>query len=73
MNYIVKQVNQEVANNDYYELFTTETIKDIDGNEVVVPRSVGQFSISQLENEKLNLQNAITEIDNKISAINGLE
>lgn len=72
MTLIAKQVNQEVVDNGYYELFTQETIKDINGVEVVIPRSIGQYSIAQLEQEKTNLQNAIASVDEKIEAINSL-
>ena len=69
---IAKQINQEVVDNGYYELFTQETVKDIEGNDVIIPRSIGQYSISQLENEKKNYQDAILSVDEKIAAINNL-
>ena len=73
MTIIAKQINQEVVDNGYYELFTTETVKDIDGNEVVIPRSIGQYSLAQLEQEKENYLNAIKSVDEKITAINNLK
>ena len=76
MNIIAKQINQEVVDNGYYELFTTETVKDIDGNEVVIPRSIGQYSLAQLEQEKANAiynhETYIAGLDEKINAINNL-
>ena len=73
MNIIAKQINQEVVDNGYYELFTTETVKDIDGNDVTIPRSIGQYSLVQLEQEKQNYLNAIDSVDEKIEAINNLK
>lgn len=69
---IAKQINQEVVDNGYYELFTQETVKDIEGNDVIIPRSIGQYSLAQLEQEKANYQNAIASVDEKISAIESL-
>ena len=73
MNYIAKKQNQEQAASEYYELFTTETTQDVNGNEVVIPRSIGHYSVAQLESEKASYQNQIAEIDNKISAIEALQ
>lgn len=73
MNIIAKQINQEVVDNGYYELFIQETVKDINDNEVVIPRSIGQYSLAQLEQEKASYQNAIISIDEKIEAINNLK
>lgn len=73
MSYIAKKQNQEVVENGYYELFIQETVKDINDKEVIIPRSIGNFSIGQLNAEKSNLQNQIAEIDNKISAIEALQ
>lgn len=72
MTIIAKQINQEVVDNGYYELFTTETVKDINGNEVVIPRSIGQYSLAQLEQEKAQYLSQITNIEEKINAINNL-
>ena len=69
---IAKAINQEVVDNGYYELFTQETVKDIEGNDVIIPRSIGQYSLSQLEQEKKNYQDAILSVEEKISAINNL-
>lgn len=73
MNIIAKQINQEVIDNGYYELFTTETIKDINGNDVTIPRSIGTYSITQLEQEKQNYLSAVSGVEEKISAINLLK
>jgi len=70
---IAKQINQEVVDNGQYELFTTETVQDVDGNEVVIPRSIGQYSLAQLEQEKANYLLAIASVDEKISAIESLQ
>lgn len=70
---IAKQINQEVVDNGYYELFTRETVKDVEDNEVIIPRSIGQYSLAQLEQEKENYLNAIKSVDEKITAINNLK
>jgi hypothetical protein len=77
MNIIAKPINQEVVDNGYYELFTTEILKDIDGNEVEIPRSIGQYSLAQLEQEKSNAitnhETYIESLNEKITAINNLK
>lgn len=70
---IAKQINQEVVDNGYYELFTQETVKDIEDNDVIIPRSIGQYSLAQLEQEKENYLNAIESVDEKIAAINSIK
>lgn len=64
---------QEVVDSGYYELFNKETVKDINGNDVVIPRSVGSFNLSQLEQERANAisshENYIADLDSKINAI----
>ena len=72
MNIIAKAVQQEQQNNDFFELFTTVTMTDVNGNDVSVLQSIGHYSVAQLEQEKVNLQNAIASIDEKIDAINNL-
>ena len=69
---IAKRINQEVVDNGYYELFTEETVKDINDVEVTIPRSIGQYSLAQLEQEKANYLTEIAIIDEKISAIESL-
>jgi len=73
MSLIAKQINQEVVDNDYFELFTIETVKDIDGNDVTIPRSIGQYSLAQLEQEKQSYLTAIASIEEKETAINNLQ
>lgn len=70
MSLIAKQIEQE--NNSYFELFTEETVKDINDVDVVIPRSIGHYSLAQLEAEKQNYLNAITSVEEKISAIESL-
>jgi len=62
----------EQTNNGYYELFVEEIVKDINGNDVTIPRSIGQYSLPQLEQEKQNYLNVITSIEEKITAISEL-
>ena len=72
MNYIVKQDTpaQVVVNQDRYELFTTQQMPTPDGETVEVLKSIGIFSIAELTQRKTYLQNEITDIDDKIAAIN---
>jgi hypothetical protein len=63
---------ESVVSSNYYELFTIEKIKDMNGDEVEIPRSIGQYSITNLEMEKENLLKMIVDIDEKITAIETL-
>ena len=60
-------------NEKMYELFTTETIIDINDRPVTIPKSIGTFSLSQLEAEKANILIRIADIEEKIEAINDME
>ena len=77
MEIIAKQVERELqreqVDNVYYELIVPTNEKDIDGNDVVMAHSIGQYSLSQLNADKENLLNAIKGIDEKIAAINSLK
>ena len=64
---------ESIVSSEYYELFTTETVKDIDGNDVEIPRSIGQYSIANLEMEKQNLLNAIASVEEKLAIISALK
>lgn len=55
-----------------YEFFTTEVVTDVNDNEVEIPKSIGWFTISQLESEKAMLLSRIAEIDEKLKAIGSL-
>ena len=50
---IAKAINQEVVDNGYYELFNPVDMTGVDGEKVTVLQSIGQYSISQLEQERL--------------------
>ena len=56
----------------YYELFNPVEMTGVDGEKVTVLQSIGQYSISQLEQEKQNLLNEIEKIEEKITAIENL-
>jgi len=72
MVYIVKQntPQQVVINQDRYELFIPVTTKNAQNEDVEVLQSIGIFSIAELTQRKTYLQNEITDIDDKIAAIN---
>ena len=68
-----KKVVPEVEQGqDRYELFVVQTVKDIDGNDVQIPQSIGSFSIPELESQKTSYQSEIDKINEKIKAINEL-
>ena len=71
-DYVAKTVSAQVSN-DQYELFVNETVTDVDGKEVVIPRSQGVFTETQLEAQKANYQSRIDEVDAKLSAIAAIE
>jgi hypothetical protein len=52
-----------------FELFATEVVKDINGVEVSIPKSVGMYSIVDLQAQKDRLLADIGKIDEKIKAI----
>ena len=64
-----QQAQQTVG---YYELFQPAKAIGIKGEEVDVMQSIGSYSLQQLENEKVNYNNVIASIDEKIAAINAL-
>lgn len=67
---IAKEVTQN--ENGYYELFNPVEMTGVDGEKVTVLQSIGQYSISQLEQEKQSLLNEIEKIEEKITAIENL-
>ncbi len=67
---IAKEVTQN--ENGYYELFKPVDMTGVDGEKVTVLQSIGQYSISQLEQEKQSLLNEIEKIEEKITAIENL-
>ena len=70
---IAKQQVNEVVNNEYYELFQPAKAIGIDWEEVDIMQSIWHYSIPQLEQEKQNYLDYITEIDNKIASIKALQ
>jgi len=75
MDYIVKQntPQQVVINQDRYELFTTEPMLTATGETVDVLKSIGIFSIAELQQRKSYLLAEIAEIDSKITAITNIQ
>lgn len=55
--------NQEIS------LFDNDTVKDIEGNNVLIPRCIGVYSIKWLNEEKENLIKQIQEIDRKLNLL----
>ncbi|MFZ4548884.1 MAG: hypothetical protein ACOYN4_15655 [Bacteroidales bacterium] len=75
MEYIVKQDTpaQVVVNQDRYELFTTEPMQTATGETVDILKSIGIFSIAELQQRKSYLLAEIAELDNKITAITNIQ
>jgi len=69
---IAKQVQTEQVNNEFFELFVPQEAKDIEGNSVTIAQSIGQYSLAQLEQEKQALLSSLSNIEDKIAAINEL-
>lgn len=69
MDYTVKKVTEDT---DRYELSVVKTVEDVKGVEVQVPQSIGQYSVSDLESQKVEYQKMIDEIDEKLLAISNL-
>ena len=66
----VKRIEEN--QNDYFELFKIETIKDIAGKDFQVEKSIGQYSLINLKAQKQQLQSQIDEINVNIDAIEAL-
>ena len=64
-----KEITNQEVRSDRYELFTTTTVKDVNGKDVTIPQSIGTYTIAELENQKLSYTNEIAKIDEKIAAI----
>jgi len=73
MSIIAKQItNQPIIDSDIYELYVNETVKDINDNDVVIPKSIGRYSIADLNNQKNYFTSEITKIDEKLAAIGNI-
>ena len=68
-----KAIQQNIPDNGMYELFEEQVVKDVKGNDVTIPKSIGTFSLAQLEQERENYQARIADIDKKIKAIKNLK
>ena len=55
----------------FYELFTSQILKDINGNDVEIPISIGSFTLEQLNGMKANLQSQMDDLDERIKTIQG--
>jgi cell division protein FtsB len=72
-NYIAKQQNelQNIESSVRMELFITETLLDVNGESVTISRSIGFYSIDDLQRQKDGLQAQMDDLDTKIATING--
>jgi len=76
MEYIVKQTNVPVfeikTEDKQFQLFTIDTVKDINETDVQIPRSIGIYTLVSLTTEKTRLLERLKELDNQINAINDI-
>lgn len=68
-----KAIQQNIPDNGMYELFEEQVVKDVKGNDVTIPKSIGTFSLQQLNADKQRYLDMITSIEEKITAINNLK
>ena len=66
------QQNPPVGLLQRYTLYNTVVTKDINNNDVTILQSIGDYSLTELQNQKESLLNAIADIDSKIAAINSI-
>lgn len=59
----------DIASTTRYELFTPETVKDVNDEDVTIPKSIGFYSLSELNAEKARLETMLASIEEKITAI----
>ena len=72
MDLIVKAFSSEpkqTTRSKRYQLFTSKIVKDVNDKDVEIPISIGDHSIESLNNERDELVRRISDIDEKISAI----
>lgn len=67
---VAKQITSNESGR--YQLFINKTIKDINDNDVVIPESIGTFSIDDLNNQKNYFLSEIVKIDEKLTAIGNI-
>lgn len=70
MAYTAKE--QQVNTNGRYELFKEDQALGVDGSTVTILRSIGSFSIDELNRQKAQLETEIADINSKIAAIGAL-
>lgn len=54
---------------DVYEIFCEETIRDVNGKNVTIPKSLGQHILENLEDQRIFLEEQLQETIDKINAI----
>lgn len=69
---VIAQPQETQVSNDSYELFEIIPMEDENGVTVNVKKSLGYFTLAQLEQQKASYQTYIDSIQEKIDAINNL-
>lgn len=65
--YILDKPTDEKIQVTFYE---NDTLIDVEGNEVHVPKAIGCYSIENLEEEKFALEKQIADVNYKLSILN---
>ena len=68
--YIVKK--QTENNEQFYDFFIQKTVSDVNENQVVILEKIGSYNLFELENEKQFILNQLSQLQEKIDAINNI-
>jgi hypothetical protein len=62
-------IRMPIVSVDRYELFIPDTAEDMDGNSVTIRKSIGIYTVEDLNKEKQFLLDRIVDVDNKLALI----
>jgi hypothetical protein len=68
MKYIAKKPTEimDIKHPIRLELFTVEVVKDVNDIEVTIPKSIGIYTLEQLQSERNRFQEMVDDLDSKI-------
>jgi hypothetical protein len=61
--------NPLLTDDTYVQLLTTQTVKDVNGNDVQIPQLVGSFSVNQLNTQIADLQAKLNAVQAVITPV----
>lgn len=64
----IKEIPQS-TDTRYYDLFEEETVKDVNDNDVTIPKRIGNFSLEGLKKQRIEAVKRLSEIDKKIEVV----